>query len=70
MKTATKFMVLLIVVLILIPLLSFVFFLKEAGPSVKPSSIWEISGSMHENEMVTLPEKTEPDAKKTKSGNR
>ena len=72
MKTATKLMILLIIVLISIPLLSFVFFLKESGPSVRPSSIWEISSSMHESELVKLPENpdTDTNAKKSNSGKR
>ena len=72
MKTASKLMVLLIIVLILIPLISFVFFLKDSGTSVNSSSIWEISKSLNESEMLKLPEKpdTDADAKKSKSGKR
>ena len=63
-------MILLIIVLILIPLLSFLFFLKDADSSARPSSIWEMPISCLNSEFVKLPEKPDTNVKGSNSGKR
>ena len=58
MKTATKLMILLAAILLLVPLFNFIFFFKSAAYASEPSKILKCKIRVNESELRKLPEKS------------